>query len=670
MKKFISIIAILITLLCLVACGGETAGSSETTGNTSEEEQFTIVEHKDDNGNITKTETFDKDGTLIGYVTYEYHANGKMKLQEQYERGVIISHVEYNENEDVTRQNSYENGKIHSYTINTYYDSGKIHTYSFYQKDRLRIYNEYIENCAYQTDSLGNKTPIPIKGETYSYDEEGNITSSVLSENYENGNEKRTERRNSAGKPYRITEYRENGTLLRETKYSYENNDESVLLQYTVSEYYESEPPQEDKEQDKKPDNEEEAVSPVKKSELTYDANDNLIGKELYNENGILTYKENLSFDHTHPNQTFRRRDVYRTIKEYYETGEIKKELCYNIQKELIRQEQFLADGTTTYEYSLQFNDNDELERIHMFKIEADGSHVEQEFDGNNMLLRKETKTFFASGEEKSEEIYDYSEEDGTIRHYHFTEFYENGKDKKVSAIDYEFGVKQRVSTEEFDENGQQKSKLHEDYRDGVLYDKTLWEFEDGLVVKSELERPNTGELFVTFHDYYASKNLKSEKLYTNGKLTNHNEYYDSEKATVKYHFSYNTPYQTEESFYSETEVLLKREYTDYNEKGIVIRKQKTECYDSGVVKFEEQKFYSEEGKLVNHEIFEYYENGNRKHEESYSYDENGQLRTSTVREYYENGQVKKHIRTDYKNGIKFHDTVHEYDENGNITNK
>ena len=462
MKKLLCFALVLFSLLCLTACAEGNVDNS-TTGT---EEVFKTVEHTDENGNVTKTETFDKTGELVSYVIYEYHANGKMKLQEQYDRGTIILHVEYNENEDVTRRNSYENGEIHSYIINTYYDSGKIHTYSFYEKERLRIYNEYSENAAYKTDSLGNKTPIPLKGESYSYDEEGNVTNTVLSENYENGNEKRTERRNGANKPYRITEYRENGTLLRETTYSYDNNDESVLIQYTVSEYYESEPPREDSEQDKEQDKEEETVSPVKKSELTYDANDNLRGKELYNENGILTYKENLAFDHTQPNQTFRRRDVYRTVKEFYETGEIKKELNYNIQKEIIRREEFLADGTTTYEYSLQFNDIDEIERIHMFKIEADGSHVEQEFDGNNMLLHKETKTFFASGKEKSSEIYDYSEEDGIIRNYRFTEFHENGKDKKISTIDYEFGVKQRVSIEEFDENGQQISRLHEDFRD------------------------------------------------------------------------------------------------------------------------------------------------------------------------------------------------------------
>ncbi|MBQ8402842.1 MAG: hypothetical protein IJX55_00250 [Clostridia bacterium] len=179
-------------------------------------------------------------------------------------------------------------------------------------------------------------------------------------------------------------------------------------------------------------------------------------------------------------------------------------------------------------------------------------------------------------------------------------------------------------------------------YRDGVLYDKTLWEFEDGLAVKTETERPDTGEIFLSLSEYYASKNLKSEKLYVNGKLTNYNEYYDSPQNIAKYHFSYNTPYQTEESFYSETEVLLKREYTDYNENGTVIGKQKTECYDSGVVKLEERTQYSEEGKLERHEIFE----------------------------YYENAQVKKHTQTEYENGIQISVTVHEYDENGNITNK
>ena len=94
------------------------------------------------NGEKTRTNVYDKDGTLVSYTEYtEHHENGEVKKETEFTPdGEKKSETEYDEKGNVNKNETYdENGKS-SERVYEFYESGNIKKITFYENGAAKGY--------------------------------------------------------------------------------------------------------------------------------------------------------------------------------------------------------------------------------------------------------------------------------------------------------------------------------------------------------------------------------------------------------------------------------------------------------------------------------------------------------------------------------------------------
>ena len=204
----------------------------ETHGENGELDSVQIF---DTAGNSIRNELYSSDGTLLGYVLYEYDVTGYCKRVDQYDNtGMIYSAYELDSDGNEVKREIYTDGRLTQTWITEYDDAGNMVQSEVYIGGTLRYVNEYdqagnlirIESYddngdlfgygLYEYDSDGNQ----IKEE--SYDPDGTLEGYTLYEYDSNGNWLKSENHDPDGtlNRYTLYEWDVNGTKTRQETYS------------------------------------------------------------------------------------------------------------------------------------------------------------------------------------------------------------------------------------------------------------------------------------------------------------------------------------------------------------------------------------------------------------------------------------------------------------------
>ena len=204
----------------------------ETHGENGELDSVQIF---DTAGNSIRNELYNSDGTLLGYVLYEYDVTGYCKRVDQYDNtGMIYSAYEIDSDGNEVKREIYTDGRLTQTWITEYDDAGNMVQSEVYIGGTLRYVNEYdqagnlirIESYddngdlfgygLYEYDSDGNQ----IKEE--SYDPDGTLEGYTLYEYDSNGNWLKSENYDPDGtlNIYTLFEWDVNGTKTRQETYS------------------------------------------------------------------------------------------------------------------------------------------------------------------------------------------------------------------------------------------------------------------------------------------------------------------------------------------------------------------------------------------------------------------------------------------------------------------
>ena len=204
----------------------------ETHGENGELDSVQIF---DTAGNSIRNELYSSDGTLLGYVLYEYDVTGYCKRVDQYDNtGMIYSAYELDSDGNEVKREIYTDGRLTQTWITEYDDAGNMVQSEVYIGGTLRYVNEYdqagnlirIESYdengdlfgygLYEYDSDGNQ----IKEE--SYDPDGTLEGYTLYECNSNGNWLKSENYDPDGtlNRYTLFEWDVNGTKTRQETYS------------------------------------------------------------------------------------------------------------------------------------------------------------------------------------------------------------------------------------------------------------------------------------------------------------------------------------------------------------------------------------------------------------------------------------------------------------------
>ena len=204
----------------------------ETHGENGELDSVQIF---DTAGNSIRNELYNSDGTLLGYVLYEYDVTGYCKRVDQYDNtGMIYSAYELDSDGNEVKREIYTDGRLTQTWITEYDDAGNMVQSEVYIGGTLRYVNEYdqagnlirIESYddngdlfgygLYEYDSDGNQ----IKEE--SYDPDGTLEGYTLYEYDSNGNWLKSENYDPVGtlNRYTLFEWDVNGTKTRQETYS------------------------------------------------------------------------------------------------------------------------------------------------------------------------------------------------------------------------------------------------------------------------------------------------------------------------------------------------------------------------------------------------------------------------------------------------------------------
>ena len=131
----------------------------ETHGENGELDSVQIF---DTAGNSIRNELYNSDGTLLGYVLYEYDVTGYCKRVDQYDNtGMIYSAYEIDSDGNEVKREIYTDGRLTQTWITEYDDAGNMVQSEVYIGGTLRYVNEY--------DQAGNLIRIE------SYDDNGDL---------------------------------------------------------------------------------------------------------------------------------------------------------------------------------------------------------------------------------------------------------------------------------------------------------------------------------------------------------------------------------------------------------------------------------------------------------------------------------------------------------------
>ena len=191
----------------------------ETHGENGELDSVQIF---DTAGNSIRNELYSSDGTLLGYVLYEYDVTGYCKRVDQYDNtGMIYSAYELDSDGNEVKREIYTDGRLTQTWITEYDDAGNMVQSEVYIGGTLRYVNEY--------DQAGNLIRIE------SYDDNGDLFGYGLYEYDSDGNQIKEESYDPDGtlEGYALYEYDSNGNWLKSETY----DPDGTLNSYTLYEW-------------------------------------------------------------------------------------------------------------------------------------------------------------------------------------------------------------------------------------------------------------------------------------------------------------------------------------------------------------------------------------------------------------------------------------------------
>jgi len=191
----------------------------ETHGENGELDSVQIF---DTAGNSIRNELYNSDGTLLGYVLYEYDVTGYCKRVDQYDNtGMIYSAYEIDSDGNEVKREIYTDGRLTQTWITEYDDAGNMVQSEVYIGGTLRYVNEY--------DQAGNLIRIE------SYDDNGDLFGYGLYEYDSDGNQIKEESYDPDGtlEGYTLYEYDSNGNWLKSENY----DPDGTLNRYTLFEW-------------------------------------------------------------------------------------------------------------------------------------------------------------------------------------------------------------------------------------------------------------------------------------------------------------------------------------------------------------------------------------------------------------------------------------------------
>ena len=191
----------------------------ETHGENGELDSVQIF---DTAGNSIRNELYNSDGTLLGYVLYEYDVTGYCKRVDQYDNtGMIYSAYELDSDGNEVKREIYTDGRLTQTWITEYDDAGNMVQSEVYIGGTLRYVNEY--------DQAGNLIRIE------SYDDNGDLFGYGLYEYDSDGNQIKEESYDPDGtlEDYTLYEYDSNGNWLKSENY----DPDGTLNRYTLFEW-------------------------------------------------------------------------------------------------------------------------------------------------------------------------------------------------------------------------------------------------------------------------------------------------------------------------------------------------------------------------------------------------------------------------------------------------
>ena len=191
----------------------------ETHGENGELDSVQIF---DTAGNSIRNELYNSDGTLLGYVLYEYDVTGYCKRVDQYDNtGMIYSAYELDSDGNEVKREIYTDGRLTQTWITEYDDAGNMVQSEVYIGGTLRYVNEY--------DQAGNLIRIE------SYDDNGDLFGYGLYEYDSDGNQIKEESYDPDGtlEGYTLYEYDSNGNWLKSENY----DPDGTLNRYTLFEW-------------------------------------------------------------------------------------------------------------------------------------------------------------------------------------------------------------------------------------------------------------------------------------------------------------------------------------------------------------------------------------------------------------------------------------------------
>ena len=191
----------------------------ETHGENGELDSVQIF---DTAGNSIRNELYNSDGTLLGYVLYEYDVTGYCKRVDQYDNtGMIYSAYELDSDGNEVKREISTDGRLTQTWITESDDAGNMVQSEVYIGGTLRYVNEY--------DQAGNLIRIE------SYDDNGDLFGYGLYEYDSDGNQIKEESYDPDGtlEGYTLYEYDSNGNWLKSENY----DPDGTLNRYTLFEW-------------------------------------------------------------------------------------------------------------------------------------------------------------------------------------------------------------------------------------------------------------------------------------------------------------------------------------------------------------------------------------------------------------------------------------------------
>ncbi|MBQ3329871.1 MAG: hypothetical protein IJG87_01675 [Ruminococcus sp.] len=147
-SSLILLIACILAMILLCACGDKTVVDGELTAVKDENGNITGYERRyhNDNGDITRWDVYDAQEQYLNYTLYEYDSDGNLAKETLYEaNGIGVYYYAYSYTDDgVLAEKDYASAKNGSSRTLYDEDGNEKYHYSYDNNDNLVKYEEYV----------------------------------------------------------------------------------------------------------------------------------------------------------------------------------------------------------------------------------------------------------------------------------------------------------------------------------------------------------------------------------------------------------------------------------------------------------------------------------------------------------------------------------------------